>query len=199
MENKVDEIHILKSNYPHIYNVLVKNNLHEQSIQEMQKEIDEYQELFTKNEDYIILKLLLKGETSKNLSARSKLFPIFEGFHQSLIENKIEDLTFQEMINEYEGIKKITKLNEKDVQTILKVLKGEDIEQLLKKSESELFVEYLKEKNVNLHYDIFNKIIKFNIKNEELRNLKIGDIKTKFELNIEQSSKFKKMIYECKI
>jgi hypothetical protein len=197
MENKVDELQILKSNFPNIYNVLEENNLHDQSVQQMLKEIKEYQEFFTKNEDYVILKLVLKGETPKNLSSRSKLLSMFQGFHQSLIENKIEDITFQEMMNDFEDIKEIIQLNEKDAQTILKVLKGEDIEQLFNTNVPDSFIDYLMEKNVNLPNDLLNKLIKFNLKNEELKNLKIGDIMRKFELNLIDSKEFMKVIEQC--
>ncbi len=68
----------------------------------------------------------------------------------------------------------------------------------MNKSESQKFIEYIKEKNLNVSQVICEEIIKLNLKNEELKNLKIGEIKNKFGKPLKESNYLKKVIDECK-
>jgi len=198
MVDKVGEKEVLRLNLPEIYNILVGNGLENTTNEEMLKEIEDYKEIISNKEDFLKLKLFLKGEKYENIVSRQKLFATFLNFHRKFCEEGLDDYTFQEMINEYETIKEITNIYEKDAELILKVLNGEEIEKLLNKSESQKFIEYIKEKNLNVSQVICEEIIKLNLKNEELKNLKIGEIKNKFGKPLKESNYLKKVIDECK-
>ncbi len=135
--------------------------------------------------------MALKGEKPENLIKRSKLISKFKEFHQSLCDNALDDLTFQEMIDDFIQIKEITNLNEEDAQVILKLLSS--------KNESEEFVEYLKGKNLNLPKGLISKIINMNKNIVELKNMKVGDIKTAFDLSLKDSKEFFQILQQCKI